>query len=153
MSTTSDLSSDTDLPVIPVPRAAQCPLHPPAEFVNWRQEPGLRRAVYHGQPAWVVSRYQDIRAARSPVETGLLHRAVIDRWAAIDPELRHPLSTLRSTLLAGGDSAQAYYLLGQAYRETGKTDLARKALVSALDIAPGFEKAQELLLQIVESGK
>jgi cytochrome P450 len=63
MSTTSDLSSDTDLPVIPVPRAAHCPLHPPAEFVNWREEPGLRRAVYHGQPAWVVSRYHDIRAA------------------------------------------------------------------------------------------
>src|SRR3984885_11028635 len=63
MSTTSDLSSDTDLPVIPVPRAAHCPLHPPAEFVNWRAEPGLRRALYHGEPAWVVSRYQDIRAA------------------------------------------------------------------------------------------
>ena len=63
MSTTSDLSSDTDLPLIPLPRAAQCPLHPPAEFVDWRQEPGLRRALYHGQPAWVVSRYHDIRAA------------------------------------------------------------------------------------------
>ncbi|SPM36436.1 Cytochrome P450 [Mycobacterium rhizamassiliense] len=63
MSTTSDLSSDTDLPVIPLPRAAHCPLHPPPEFVNWRQGSGLRRAVYHGQPAWVVSRYRDIRAA------------------------------------------------------------------------------------------
>ncbi len=48
---------------MPVPRAAHCPLHPPAEFANWRQEPGLRRAMYHGQPAWIVSRYQDIRAA------------------------------------------------------------------------------------------
>src|ERR1700761_8611055 len=63
MSTTSDLSSDTDLPVIPVARAAHCPLHPPAEFVSWRQQAGLQRAVYHGQPAWVVSRYQDIRTA------------------------------------------------------------------------------------------
>src|SRR5258708_36351681 len=54
---------ETDLPVIPVPRAVGCPLHPPAEFTNWREEPGLRRAMYHGQPAWVVSRYQDIRAA------------------------------------------------------------------------------------------
>jgi cytochrome P450 len=63
MSTTSDFRSETDLPVIPGPRAAHCPLHPPAEFVNWRAEPGLRRAIYHGQPAWVVSRYQDIRAA------------------------------------------------------------------------------------------
>jgi cytochrome P450 len=63
MSTTSDLYSDTGLPAIPVPRAAHCPLHPPAEFAGWRAEPGLQRAMYHGQPAWVVSRYQDIRAA------------------------------------------------------------------------------------------
>lgn len=63
MSTSSDMNPDTDLPVIPVPRAAHCPLHPPAEFADWRREPGLRRAVYHGQPAWVVSRYHDIRAA------------------------------------------------------------------------------------------
>lgn len=59
MSTTSE----TELPVIPVQRPARCPLHPPAEFVSWRDEPGLRRAMYHGQPAWVVSRYRDIRAA------------------------------------------------------------------------------------------
>ncbi|WP_199182778.1 cytochrome P450 [Mycobacterium sp. 4858] len=55
--------SETDLPVIPARRDAGCPLHPPADFVRWRQEPGLRRAMYHGQPAWVVSRYHDIRAA------------------------------------------------------------------------------------------
>ena len=48
---------------MPAPRAVHCPLHPPAEFVNWREEPGLRRAMYHGQPAWNVSRYQDIRTA------------------------------------------------------------------------------------------
>lgn len=62
-STPTDLYSGTDLPVIPVPRAAHCPLHPPAEFADWRAEPGLRRAIYHGEPAWVVSRYRDIRAA------------------------------------------------------------------------------------------
>ena len=49
--------------MIPVPRAAQCPLHPPAEFTQWRDEPGLRRAIWQGDPIWVVSRYQDIRAA------------------------------------------------------------------------------------------
>ncbi|HWF28649.1 MAG TPA: cytochrome P450 [Mycobacterium sp.] len=63
MSTTSDFRSETDLPVLPAPRAAHCPLKPPAEFASWREEPGLRQAMYHGQPAWVVSRYQDIRAA------------------------------------------------------------------------------------------
>jgi cytochrome P450 len=61
--TTSDSCSEAALPVIPVQRAAHCPLHPPPEFVDWREEPGLRRALWGGQPTWIVSRYQDIRAA------------------------------------------------------------------------------------------
>jgi len=63
MSTISESCSDTDLPVIPVPRRAECPLHPPAQFANWRQEAGLQRVIYQGRPAWAVSRYHDIRAA------------------------------------------------------------------------------------------
>jgi cytochrome P450 len=62
-STTSDFRPETDLPVIPAPRAAQCPLRPPPEFADWREEPGLQRAMWNGQPVWSVSRYQDIRAA------------------------------------------------------------------------------------------
>ncbi len=62
-SETSGSCSDVDLPVLPVPRAAHCPLAPPAEFAQWRDEPGLRRAMFQGNPIWVVSRYQDIRAA------------------------------------------------------------------------------------------
>lgn len=54
---------ETALPVIPAPRAGRCPLAPPAEFAQWRDEPGLRRVLYRGQPAWAVSRYRDIRAA------------------------------------------------------------------------------------------
>jgi cytochrome P450 len=57
------VSTDVELPVIPAPRAAQCPLHPPPEFAKWRDEPGLQRVMYHGEPTWLVSRYQDIRAA------------------------------------------------------------------------------------------
>ena len=63
VSTSSDLDAETYLPVIPVQRAAHCPLHPPSEFAQWRDEPGLRRAKYHGRPTWVVSRYADIRQA------------------------------------------------------------------------------------------
>ena len=66
MSITSKVSesySAVDLPVLPVPRAPRCPLAPPAEFANWRREPGLQRAMFHGNPIWVVSRYQDIRTA------------------------------------------------------------------------------------------
>ncbi|MDH6243951.1 cytochrome P450 [Mycobacterium sp. OTB74] len=57
------MSTDVDLPVIPAPRAVQCPLHPPPEFARWRDEPGLRKVLYHGVPTWLVSRYHDIRAA------------------------------------------------------------------------------------------
>jgi cytochrome P450 len=56
-------STTSDLPVIPLRRAAQCPLAPPIEFESWRDEPGLQRAMWNGQPTWIVSRYQDIRAA------------------------------------------------------------------------------------------
>jgi cytochrome P450 len=56
-------TSETNLPVIPAPRAAQCPLAPPPAFTEWRAEPGLRRVLWQGQPTWVVSRYHDIRAA------------------------------------------------------------------------------------------
>jgi cytochrome P450 len=63
ISETSGSHSDTDLPVLPVRRAAHCPLAPPAEFAKWRDESGLRRAMFHGHPIWMVSRYEDIRAA------------------------------------------------------------------------------------------
>jgi cytochrome P450 len=56
-------STTSDLPVIPLRRAAECPLAPPIEFDSWREEPGLQRAMWNGQPTWIVSRYQDIRAA------------------------------------------------------------------------------------------
>ena len=61
--TASDSRPETDLPVIPAQRAAHCPLHPPPEFADWRNEAGLQRAVWNGQQVWSVSRYQDIRAA------------------------------------------------------------------------------------------
>lgn len=61
--TTSDSRSEVELPVIPAAREARCPLAPPPEFAQWRDEPGLRRAMWGGRPVWVVSRYRDIRAA------------------------------------------------------------------------------------------
>jgi cytochrome P450 len=48
---------------MPLRRAPHCPLAPPVEFASWRNEPGLQRAMWNGQPTWIVSRYQDIRAA------------------------------------------------------------------------------------------
>lgn len=52
-----------ELPFIPLQRAPRCPLMPPAEFARWRENGGLVLASWRGQPTWVVSRYDDIRAA------------------------------------------------------------------------------------------
>lgn len=60
---TSESRPGASIPVLPVPRPSHCPLAAPPEFAQWREQPGLRRAMFGGNPVWVVSRYQDIRAA------------------------------------------------------------------------------------------
>src|SRR5258708_16185277 len=61
--TTTPVPETTELPLIPVPRDVRCPLAPPAEFGEWRDSDGLQLASWRGQPTWVVSPYQDIKAA------------------------------------------------------------------------------------------
>lgn len=51
------------LPVIPAARSPRCPLTPPAEFADWRDNPGLQRARWQGKQVWMISRHEDIRAA------------------------------------------------------------------------------------------
>jgi cytochrome P450 len=63
MTTSPVFGEETDLPIIPMARSARCPLEPPAEFAEWRMSDGLQRAMWKGQQTWVISRYQDIRAA------------------------------------------------------------------------------------------
>jgi tetratricopeptide (TPR) repeat protein len=52
--------------------------------------------------------------------------------------------------LAPVDRAEAQYQLALAYFEGGRLDEARGAVLRALETAPGFERAQELLLKIRE---
>ena len=63
MTTTSALGEGTDLPLVPVPRDTRCPLQPPPDFAEWRASKGLRLASWRDKPTWVISRYEDIRAA------------------------------------------------------------------------------------------
>ena len=63
MTTTSDLGDGTALPAVPVPRDVRCPLRPPPEFEHWRASEGLQLALWRHEPTWVISRYEDIRAA------------------------------------------------------------------------------------------
>jgi cellulose synthase operon protein C len=51
------------------------------------------------------------------------------------------------------DKAEAYYQLALAYRDAGATADARRNVVRALEDAPHFERAQELLLQLHEGKK
>jgi tetratricopeptide (TPR) repeat protein len=46
------------------------------------------------------------------------------------------------------DRATAYYLLAESYLGEGKRDDARRAVLNSLDIAPNYEPAQKLLLEI-----
>jgi cytochrome P450 len=91
---TSGSCSDADLPVLPVPRAAQCPLAPPAEFADWREQPGLRKAMFQGNPIWVVSRYQDIRAAL--VDPRLSAKTIPDSIMPKDAENKVPVMFART---------------------------------------------------------
>ncbi|WP_099025058.1 cytochrome P450 [Mycolicibacterium palauense] len=60
--TDQGLTIDTDT-TFPVARDPASPLKPPPVFTEWRERPGLRRVQYKGQPTWLISRYEDIRAA------------------------------------------------------------------------------------------
>jgi cytochrome P450 len=63
MTTTPVPGDDAALPAVPVPRDARCPLAPPAEFAEWRKADGLQKALWRHEPTWVISGYDDIRAA------------------------------------------------------------------------------------------
>ncbi|WP_326759025.1 cytochrome P450 [Streptomyces phaeochromogenes] len=66
MSTTTrraDPVDHTELPPFPGVRSARCPFDPPTDYAAWREGEGLRRALWRGEPMWVVSRFADIREA------------------------------------------------------------------------------------------
>lgn len=63
MSTVSDENEASGLPAFPGERSPHCPFDPPADYAKWREEDGLRRAVWDGHTVWVVSRMEDIKSA------------------------------------------------------------------------------------------
>jgi len=48
------------------------------------------------------------------------------------------------------DKAAAFTDLGESYFKGGKRAEAKKQIVKALEIAPGYERAQDLLLKLVD---
>ena len=63
MTTTSAHGDGTAPPAVPIPRDVRCPLAPPAEFAEWRAADGLQMVLWRHEPTWLISRYEDIRAA------------------------------------------------------------------------------------------
>ena len=98
-------------------------------------------------------------------------RPVYERIAAIDPfdaEVHATLGRLamqrdepeaaarefRTVLaLAPVDRAAAYTDLAESYFKAGKRADAKKQTLAALEIAPTYERAQELLLKLVDGGR
>lgn len=76
------------LPFIPLPRAQGCPLAPPAEFDEWRKADGLQLAAWRGQPTWVISRYEDIKAAL--VDPRLSADTISDAIKAVSEDNKMP---------------------------------------------------------------
>ena len=90
----------------------------------------LERALYiHPYEAAVHDRLANLYA-----RLGDHRRAVRERRAIV--------------ALAPVDRAEAFYQLALAYSRAGDAGAARREVLRALEVAPGFEKAQELLLQL-----
>jgi cytochrome P450 len=94
MSTTSEVRSDAGLPVLPIPRPAGCPLAPPPEFQVWRDRPGLRKAMFQGNPVWMISRYHEIRAAL--VDPRLSAKTIPDSIMPKDDDNKVPVMFART---------------------------------------------------------
>jgi tetratricopeptide (TPR) repeat protein len=76
----------------------------------------------------------------------------VGRDALQRKDLPRALSALRATLAANpSDRAGAHIDLAEAYFAAGQLDDAKKQALAALEIAPSFERAQDLLLKIVDA--
>jgi cellulose synthase operon protein C len=77
--------------------------------------------------------------------------AMLGRFALARNESDAAAREFRTVLALGPvDKAAAYTDLGESYFKGGKRPEAKKQVLLALEIAPGYERAQELLLKLVD---
>jgi tetratricopeptide (TPR) repeat protein len=126
--------------------------------------------------ALVAVDFNNVEAARQladllrqdGVEGGATLTPIYQRIAAIDPfdpeahamlgrfalernEADAASREFRTVIALGPvDRAAAYTDLGESYFKSGKRAEAKKQILAALEIAPGYERAQGLLLKLVE---
>ena len=97
-------------------------------------------------------------------------RRAYELIAALDPFDAEPHQSLGRLAMAAGDTAtavrefsialaagpidrvSAHVDLADSHLAAGDTDAARRQVIAALEIAPTYERAQEMLLDIVEAG-
>ena len=78
---------------------------------------------------------------------------VLGRFAMAAGETATAVREFSIALAAGPiDRVSAHVDLAESHMVTGELDAAKREVISALEIAPTYERAQELLLQIVEAG-
>ena len=102
-----------------------------------------------GDAAGTLATYEAI-AELDPFD-GLAQRRV-GLGALQRRDLPRAMATLRAALAAKpADMAGAHVDLGEAYFAAGRADDAKQQVLAALEIAPTFERAQDLLLKIVDA--
>ncbi len=113
-----------------------------------RQLAGLLRESGVEDPAKLTPVYQRIAAIDpfDPEAHAMLGRDALDRNEpdAASREFRAVIA------LGPVDKAAAFTDLGESYFKGGKRAEAKKQILAALEIAPGYERAQGLLLKLVD---
>lgn len=100
------------------------------------------------QATWALEAALYVYPFEIPVHIRLAELAAeLGSWPLAIRERRAVLA------LAPVDRAEAQYQLALAYYGAGKLDDARSAVLRALETAPSFERAQELLLRIREASR
>ena len=125
------------------------------EFLTAKNGKALIEAVQLSQ--WQLALEDTAAAARAlsralaiyPYDADHL-RQLGQFWLALKRP-RRAVMTFKALLgLRPADRAGAHCLLAEAYLAAGDRRLAKKQALAALEIAPSFERAQEILLQSVE---
>ena len=76
---------------------------------------------------------------------------MLGRFALERNETDNASREFRAVIALGPvDKAAAFTDLGESYFKGGKRADAKKQILAALEIAPGYERAQGLLLKLVE---
>jgi cellulose synthase operon protein C len=113
-----------------------------------RQLADLLRQSGVEDPAKLTPVYQRI-AAIDPFDPEA--HAMLGRYALTRNEADAASREFRAVIALGPvDKAAAFTDLGESYFKGGKRAEAKKQVLLALEIAPGYERAQDLLLKLVD---